>query len=310
MTRRSPIVYNNAKDFEFKMCRISKCFNPQGNFSDVKLPFEFIVDEAELAIPAVRLEDLLDFDVNLLDKPDSRPEELKQPFERLLQMTRTCRNEQWTIDPTASNEKKEKGERKMIYIAKKVIIPLFGHICFERNYKQVEGQLNGAEVKLIGIGDKSGWYGTPDFRVRCCNFVRTDLNLIEEDQENSENSESEEDRPSYTHISASSAGGSSSEIERPLTTHIYWEGKQEINFREQIGQLVATAVVCSFTEHKLDASKNPAVPTIWINKAAFRICLYDCVNDVLLLSEAKSLTTNGTISRTAMFILWLLVHHR
>ena len=66
-------------------------------------------------------------------------------------------------------------------------------------------------------------------------------------------------------------------------------------------QLVATCVVNSFTE----ANLNPGIPTILFNRSNYRICLYNCENDVLLLSEPKNLTTRGCFSRTGVLLLWL-----
>lgn len=94
----------------------------------------------------------------------------------------------------------------------------------------------------------------------------------------------------------------------PLRSFTYGEGQQEISFRKDFNQLVATAVVSSFTAY--NCRSNPAVPTIWINKESYRICIYDCINDILLLSRPTRITSKGTISRHGLLIMWLIVYHR
>lgn len=316
MTRCSSIVYDFAKDFEFRFCKISGTYNVQGAFSDIRLPFTHFTDESGSYTPMLTLDDLLDFDVKLLNDPQIRPEELKEPFEYLLNVTKTCRCEEWTVSEKASEKK------VLLYIAEKIIVPLFGHIIFEKNtYSGVEKTVRGATSRHMGIGNRAVWYGSADFRVDTCNFVPTCLKLTEEGHEDYSDDEEVEKSQSTTAALAgefscrkegneSSMNENSSDEELLSSASTLFEGKPKINFREHIGQLVATAVVSSFTEHNLNPSMNPVVPTIWINRNAFRICLYDCVNDVLLLSQPKSLTTKGTISRTAMLIMWLIVHHR
>ncbi len=48
-------------------------------------------------------------------------------------------------------------------------------------------------------------------------------------------------------------------------------------------QVVAICVVSSFTENANHPDMLALIPTILIDKASFRICLYDCRKDVLLI---------------------------
>ena len=52
-----------------------------------------------------------------------------------------------------------------------------------------------------------------------------------------------------------------------------------------LSQAVATAIVHSFTQNKRHPKLNPMVPTVLINGSVFRIVLYDCCKDVLLVSR-------------------------
>lgn len=118
-------------------------------------------------------------------------------------------------------------------------------------------------------------------------------------------------RPGEGIPSSQSASHTDSSYRSPSSgTTVNIEEKIKMNLRKNLSQLVTTCVVSSFTESNVHPHLNPLVPTLLVNKEAFRICMYDCENDVLLLSEPKSFTTKGGISRTANLILWLVANHR
>ena len=83
----------------------------------------------------------------------------------------------------------------------------------------------------------------------------------------------------------------------------------------QINKLVATSVTCSFTHHNNDETSNPLTPTVMINHNSFCVSLYDCKNDVLLISEPRSLYQKGshgcrTLCPSACLFLWIVINHR
>ncbi len=63
---------------------------------------------------------------------------------------------------------------------------------------------------------------------------------------------------------------------------------------------------------------NPMVPTILINGISFRIILYDCEKDVLLVSntvyyrEENEITQLGKKKKKKLgtLLLWLIINHR
>ena len=69
-------------------------------------------------------------------------------------------------------------------------------------------------------------------------------------------------------------------------------------------------VVSSFTEHKLHPNKIAMVPSILINNHSFRVCLYHCERDILLISNEVSLSTGDHLSQSAMALLWAVLNHR
>ena len=124
-------------------------------------------------------------------------------------------------------------------------------------------------------------------RVRGCDLIWTPREL--EDEEDTSESEDDEEDTSESEDddkckSVAIRNTSTVPVEIPTSINIpaspyaYFEGKRDIH------QLVATSVVCSFTEYRLEQS-NSMMATVLINCNMFRICLYDCVSDVLLLSD-------------------------
>ena len=77
-------------------------------------------------------------------------------------------------------------------------------------------------------------------------------------------------------------------------------------------QAISTCVVSSFIEKNSYPDKPPIVPTILSNDEEFRVCLYDCEKDALLISEPVELVEEGKdcISRRALAILWLVIDHK
>ena len=75
-------------------------------------------------------------------------------------------------------------------------------------------------------------------------------------------------------------------------------------------QAIATCVISSFTERKLHPRLQSCVPTILFDEMQFRVIMYDCEMDVLLISEAIDLETRSHLSQSAMTVLWLVLNHR
>ena len=82
-----------------------------------------------------------------------------------------------------------------------------------------------------------------------------------------------------------------------------------------ISQLFSTAVVNSFTEHNLHKDLNTLTPTILIKERHFWGFLYDCVNDILMLSDEIELLEETPSEETqpiksGTLILWMVINHR
>ena len=88
-----------------------------------------------------------------------------------------------------------------------------------------------------------------------------------------------------------------------------FEGKISFNDANLV-QTIATCVTASFTENTRHPSKPAIVPTILIDEYFFCMCLYDCKKDILLISNPKNISTNGSLSQSAMALLWVVLNHR
>lgn len=85
----------------------------------------------------------------------------------------------------------------------------------------------------------------------------------------------------------------------------------EVNM-DILSQVVGTCVVSSFTEHQLHKTDNPLMPTLLINSNYARVILYDCVTDVLLISNKINLFNcdGKTVAKSAILFLWIFINHR
>jgi hypothetical protein len=140
------------------------------------------------------------------------------------------------------------------------------------------------------MGSLTTWHGTPDIRVRGVEFVVKDVSEREKNDIETEMCDSGGE--------TTSDGGST-----PIEVKYSY-------MASNLPQTIATCVISSFTERSLHPHKQIVVPTILMAREQFRVCLYDCERDVLLISEPKLLATKEQLSRSAVAFLWLVINHR
>ena len=136
----------------------------------------------------------------------------------------------------------------------------------------------------IGIGERGVWWGEPDACVRPLN------------------SDDHDPSDSTVFVATSSEAESDSESSQ-------FKAKQEIE-RSHLPQAIAIAIVHSFTQSNRHPMLNPMVPTILMNGYKFQIILYDCHNDVLLVSTTVEYKINDRITTLGTQILWNIINHR
>lgn len=164
---------------------------------------------------------------------------------------------------------------------------------FKKKYRQFARNIPGVTASHIGLGTEDTMHGTPDMRINCCNVLWAPTVLMDGDS-------SHDDDPSSDNDSDNDVEGKK--------TFTYAERNQEME--EHLHQLVAMSVVCSFTQYNI--SKQPMKATILLNSSSFRVCFYDCINDVLLLSSPKKFykVAEKALSRSGVLLLWICIHDR
>ena len=285
-------IYPYIEDFQFRTLKVVRDFNPQSSFSDVDLTLASIRNDKGSHL-YIRFDRLFKFDPDILSFPEKRYPSMLASIARLVSVLRHCRDENLEDRlmelKRAANLSEVTEKIIVVNLVKHLLVPLFGPVYLEKGYRSLIKQVGmlapDVTVTDLGVGGVNTWHGSTEVRVKGCPAIVTLEGLGEGYEENSD--------------------GETDDVEQSVS----FEGKIQTSQRH-IGQLVATCVVNSFTEANLNPGLNPVTPTILFNRSSYRICLYDCNNDVLLLSEPKNLTTRGGLSRTGALLLWLTVNHR
>lgn len=139
----------------------------------------------------------------------------------------------------------------------------------------------------IGIGDRRLWWGQPDACVRPLDSDNPlDSTLVVATSPDPDESDSETDAESSQ-----------------------FEAKLKVT-SAHLPQAVATAIVHSFTQNKRHPQLNPMVPAVLINGSVFRIVLYDCCKDMLLVSNTVKYREGNKMTQLGTLVLWLIINHR
>ena len=201
-------------------------------------------------------------------------------FDEVIKFILNCTSRPWPDPKFVDTEKSV-----MLEIASKIFGKLCDEVTMEKRYRSdIAAMPNvGLMTGFLGLGTAQTWHGTPDVRVRGVSICRAKgVDVDDEDSDSSTASDS---------------------------TAVHIEGK--INcIASNLPQAVATCVVSSFIEKSNHPDKSPLIPTILIDKKSFQIILFDCEKDILLISNAVSLSNNGRMSRTAIALLWIVLNHR
>ena len=190
-----------------------------------------------------------------------------------------CKSIYWPCDHW-SPDFVESEKTIMIDVCTTILLPLCNEVILERRYQDSLESMHWSSLTCgaIRLGTPKTWHGTPDGRVRAGG-----VNLL---------------------CSKTDEGDAGSDEESDgMTTKI------KIKLAN-LPQLVAMNVVSAFIEHSLHPGLNPMVPSILIGKNRFRVSLYHCEKDILLLSGEVSLSTGSFLSQSAVVLLWAVLNHR
>ncbi len=149
------------------------------------------------------------------------------------------------------------------------------------------------DVGNIGIGTHLTWHGIPDAQVR--GLVNSEV-AVTLDQDTLDQDALDQDTLST--FMRQDSDGMSVLVEAKLTV-----------CERNLPQIYATAVVSSFTD-KNRHKRNGFTPAILLGRNYIVAALYDCSNDVLLVSELLEFVSDQTAVVTGVFFLWILINSR
>ncbi len=174
----------------------------------------------------------------------------------------------------------------VIGLAKK-LAPLCSDVLLENTAAGLSGG-------PIGIGLVDTWHGTPDMRLisEPGEYIEA---LVKEDDVELDGSEVEEDPDP------------DSDFRFP--TEVPGHVAVNKNIRIELSQLVGMTVVSSFTNANLNRGHVTAALLLCCKKV--QLCIYDCVNDVLSLSDEVPLVNqDGSTSHHGAILIWIALHFR
>lgn len=333
-------LYNEIWSFPFVLYKVTKNFSGNTSFSTSHLTLSCIFNDEGSAAVSVPFSRIFSFSPALLEKQEGRPPNLLQSIDKLITCLKRCRTIRLSENLSGAQNEKD----VVVVIAKHVFDPLFGKLTFEKGYKNCLSKWGlHCDVENLGVGSEKTWHGSTEVCIQDCSIINTaeDFSInqyYDSEEENTSHFEANEahfdestfhldaNEQSTSHLDASEQSTSHLDESTPhldanedSTSHLDYkpgethaEGKIAINLKDHVSQLVTTCVTTSFIEHNLNSNLNPAVPTILFNKNSFRICIYDCKEDVLLISEPRLLTGSKyhRLSKSACLILWIVAHHR
>lgn len=289
-------ILQQFNDLPFYLLNVSAPFNPTSSFYHVDLSLKKFT--AKKSKYYVRFDTLFNFKSSLLSEPSKRPHGLVKSIKKLIQRLKESRQYLWSSDFLRE-------DAVILELCKTILVPLFDDVALEPRYKSKCKQ-TGAKAQDIGLGSVDTWHGMPDVRIGCCCMVSTKEPLHADEEDNDsidellvpidQDSSTVEQEPIVLQTRSPSSAASIEEKLTMKTCHT--------------SQLVALSVMSSFTQHNLEPEENSLVPTIMISSSGFKVCLYDCVHDILLISDVKNISHNGHLSPSGILMLWIVVNHR
>ncbi len=263
------LLWNEIKDLNICVVKVTKPFGAIEKLSRLTLQHKNVCD--------FRLEEMIDFNIDLLTKGAMNNEDLNKAINSLLPNLKVTNK----INVDISDQCMEK------YVLRELIDNLFQHISssstleYRTHHHWVE-TVFGDSSKVIcgnlGMGcSESTWYGTVDGRLRG-HLPASSIPVIskEEDEYSDGASVVVEVKRNATHSS----------------------------------QAIGSVVVSSFIEHNLHKDLNSLIPCILINCYTLQIFLYDCEADILLISEKFIFREDKEVNKQSILLLWLFINHR
>ena len=184
---------------------------------------------------------------------------------------------------TSLNDESQTEARCAVELAD-IIAPLCREVLIENRYN---GESFSPPIRMssLGLGSSMTWHGCPDLRLRATSpgpevNILISTSLPEDDEESEEEQDSDED---------------SMNVEITL-------------FKNVRSQALATTVVASFINN--NKHNITITPVLLMCKRHVYVCIYECVQDILFISESVKLSTDGVLCELGVAIIWVMLHCR
>ena len=284
------------ENIHFYFYKVTKNFNPSSVFSRVELCLDRYTTASNQAYAVIKVKNLYNLD----------RVEITEENKDVIKFIKNCKQIAWP--PYCSERITE--HIALTEISQKIFRPLCcpGQVILDNTYtkhlRTLGPAAGGLKALPIGCGSNKTWHGSPDARVRGTEIINE--YVTGEEDENADLDANSFD--GATTKDCNLDGNNSDESDGTMTTI---EANIKYN-KNSLQQAVATCVVSSFIEHTLHRTLPSIVPTILIDLRRFRVCFYDCTEDLLLVSTPIQLQSSNKsrLSRSAVLLLWLTFNHR
>lgn len=195
-------------------------------------------------------------------------------------------------------------EQLFLHVCSHILVHLSAPtgITLDPTYRRAIEKLPDSRLNCgpLGMGNSKLWHGIPDARINGISVehwsdsVDEDI-TVDEDISDGDGGDTTIEGTIQEEEEYIDGGSTVIECKKKIMT-------------KNLPQAIGTCVLSSFIE-KNSHGTNMA-PTILINSDKYQICLYDSEQDVLLISEPKSLSTKGTLSSHGILLLWLVINYK
>ncbi|XP_065841239.1 uncharacterized protein [Oscarella lobularis] len=203
----------------------------------------------------------------------------------------------------------EKEHEKELRVLRELIGPLCGGKCLVSTHGKPPSttrQYTGVfEPANLGIGNYNTWHGFLDAVAKpggSLSEVILSLSLSDRNEEESSAEPSSDNEESSAGKATRQLSHSSDGDGCPL------EFKLKVS-EKGLSQAAAEAIVYSFVHHNRHPSQSSLVPNLLLDDKSFYIVMYDCVADVLLISDEVMIVSDQT-HMNHILLLWMILHHK
>ncbi|XP_065837266.1 uncharacterized protein [Oscarella lobularis] len=211
-------------------------------------------------------------------------------------------------------------EHQIEYVVlKDLVSPLCGKCLVSKHGKPTEHlekclETENLQVSYLGMGNTSTWHGYLDAMAVLDDSPTAPIIVSEslsEELEVEEKDEDEGDQKPALRSYPSSGAGCGMEIKRSLLGDPKPGEPKSQGYIQNVNQAVKQSIVFSTIHHNRHEDHQSLVPAILLDGRSVIVVMYDCVSDILLVSQNKiEIVGDSGMSGSAIALLWMVLHHQ